>query len=143
MLSNDQRAPYLPATRVSHRGRSGKSRLCSSGDLTGCLLQQSTWQQLVQEQQRRLHQAGHLGEALIKGSWGSRGTWSGREAGLLPSVMRKSVLGPVAAHASPGAPANPAPAARRKFKLTLFLLLPFLFVAPKRVFWTGPVSLFR
>lgn len=27
------------------------------------------WQQLVLEQQRRLHQVGHLGEALIKESW--------------------------------------------------------------------------
>lgn len=50
--------------------RSGKSSLCSSvSDLTGCSLQAPTWQQLVLEQQRRLHQAGHLGEALIKESW--------------------------------------------------------------------------
>ena len=50
--------------------KSGKSSLCSSGgDLTGCLLQAPMWQQLVLEQQRRLHQVGHLGEALIKESW--------------------------------------------------------------------------
>ena len=69
-MRNDQKVPYLPATRVDGGRRPGKSSLCSSGgDLTGCLLQAPAWQQLVLEQQRRLHQAGHLGEALIKESW--------------------------------------------------------------------------
>ena len=53
-----------------YRDQDPEMPLCSSvSDLTGCSLQVPTWQQLVLEQQRRLHQAGHLGEALIKESW--------------------------------------------------------------------------
>lgn len=147
MLSNGQRAPYLPATWFYAGRRFRKSRLCCSGDLTGHLLQVPRWQQLVQEQQRTLHQPGHLGVALIKESWSAEacGGAEKRPSPLPPPTMRKSIFCSVAALGNPRAPVNSAAPNQKEVSTnsTLFLLLPFLLIPPKRAFAPGPASVFR
>lgn len=108
------------------------------------------WQQLVREQQRWLHQAGHLGEALIEASWSAQACAGAEKLAFSPHpqpapVMRKSILGSVAALGNPGAPINPAAPSQKEVSTnsTLFLLLLFLLVPPKRAFPPRPGSLFR